>query len=62
MRATIQIDDELIARAQRLAGVAEVSAVIDAALKAFVAREAARRLAGAGGTQPDAEAPPRRRL
>jgi hypothetical protein len=30
-------------------------------LKAFVEREAARRLARLGGTQPDAKAPPRRR-
>ncbi len=58
MKATIAIDDELFARAQEYAGV---TAVVREALKAFVEREAARRLARLGGTQPDAKAPPRRR-
>jgi Arc/MetJ family transcription regulator len=61
MRTTIAIDDELFARAQEYAGVTEKSAVVREALKAFVEREAARRLARLGGTEPDATAPPRRR-
>jgi Arc/MetJ family transcription regulator len=61
MKATIAIDDELLAKAQQYAGVTETSAVVAEALKAFVEREAARRLARLGGTQPDAKAPPRRR-
>lgn len=61
MRTTIAIDDELFAKAQEYAGVSEKSAVIKEALKAFVEREAARRLARMGGTQPGAKAPPRRR-
>jgi Arc/MetJ family transcription regulator len=61
MRTTIAIDDELFAKAQEFAGVTEKSAVIREALKAFVEREAARRLARMGGTQPDAKGPPRRR-
>ncbi|MDP1881400.1 MAG: type II toxin-antitoxin system VapB family antitoxin [Bradyrhizobium sp.] len=60
MRTTIAIDDELFAKAQEYAGVSEKSAVIKEALKAFVEREAARRLARMGGTQPGAKAPPRR--
>ena len=52
MRTTIAIDDELFAKAQEYAGVTGKSAVV---------REAARRLARLGGTQPDAKAPPRRR-
>jgi Arc/MetJ family transcription regulator len=62
MRTTIAIDDELFAKAQKFAGVTEKSAVVREALKAFVEREAARRLARMGGTQPDAKAPPRRRF
>lgn len=62
MRTTIAIDDDLFARAQEFAGVSEKSAVIREALKAFVEREAARRLARMGGTIPGAKAPPRRRL
>ena len=61
MRTTIAIDDELFAKAQEFAGVTEKSAVVREALKAFVEREAARRLARMGGTQPDAKVPPRRR-
>jgi Arc/MetJ family transcription regulator len=61
MRTTIAIDDELFARAQKYAGVTEKSAVVREALKAFVEREAARRLVRLGGTEPDAKAPPRRR-
>jgi Arc/MetJ family transcription regulator len=62
MRTTVAIDDELFAKAQEFAGVTEKSAVIREALKAFVEREAARRLARMGGTQPSAKAPPRRRF
>jgi Arc/MetJ family transcription regulator len=61
MKATIAIDDELLAEARRYAGVTETSAVVREALKAFVEREAARRLARLGGTEPDAKMPPRRR-
>jgi Arc/MetJ family transcription regulator len=61
MRTTIAIDDELFAKAQEFAGVSEKSAVVREALKAFVEREAARRLARMGGTEPKAKAPPRRR-
>ena len=61
MRATIAIDDELFAKAQAFAGVMEKSAVVREALKAFVERETARRLARVGGTIPNAKAPPRRR-
>ena len=62
MRTTIAIDDELFAKAQEYAGLTEKSAVVREALKAFVEREAARRLARMGGTQPDAKVPPRRRF
>jgi Arc/MetJ family transcription regulator len=62
MKATIAIDDELFARAQEYAGVKEKSAVISEALRAFVEREAAGRLARMGGSAPDAKAPARGRF
>lgn len=62
MRTTIAIDDELFAKAQEFAGVTEKSAVVREALKAFVEREAGRRLARLGGSMPKAKAPPRRRV
>jgi Arc/MetJ family transcription regulator len=61
MKATIAIDDELFAKAQEYAGVTEKSAVVREASKAFVEREAARRFARLGGTEPAAKALPRRR-
>ena len=61
MRTTIAIDDDLFAKAQEYTGLQEKSALVREAFKALVEREAARRLARLGGTQPDAKAPPRRR-
>jgi Arc/MetJ family transcription regulator len=61
MRTTIVLDDELLAKAQEYTGLKEKSAVVREALKALVEREAARRLALLGGTEPDFVAPPRRR-
>jgi len=61
MRTTIVIDDDLFAKVQEFAGVTGKSAVIRDALRAFVEREAARRLARMGGAMPDAKVPPRRR-
>lgn len=62
MRTTIALDDELVAKAQNYTGITEKTALVREALKALVAREAARRLALLGGTQPDLVAPPRRRF
>jgi Arc/MetJ family transcription regulator len=61
MKLTLSIDDELLQNAAELTGFSDVSAVVDAALKVLVEREAARRLARMGGSCPDIEAPPRRR-
>lgn len=62
MRTTVTLDDELLAKAQAYSGLEEKSAVVNEALRALVQREAARRLAKLGGTEPDLVAPPRRRL
>ena len=61
MRTTVALDDELVARAQKLTGLTEKSALIREALKALVARESARRLALLGGSDPDAQHIRRRR-
>jgi Arc/MetJ family transcription regulator len=61
MRTTILLDDELMAVASEYTGLTEKSAVVREALKALVAREAARRLAALGGSAPDLKLPPRRR-
>jgi Arc/MetJ family transcription regulator len=61
MRTTINLDEQLIAEAQRLTGTQERTALIHEGLKALIARESARRLARLGGSDPDAKAPRRRR-
>lgn len=61
MRTTINIDEELLAKAAKLAGPLDRSALVREALKALVERETARRLARLGASQPDLKATPRRR-
>jgi Arc/MetJ family transcription regulator len=61
MRTTLALDDELIAKAQAFTGLQEKSALVREALKALIERESGRRLARLGGTEPDMQAPPRRR-
>jgi len=61
MRTTLIIDDGLIERARRLTGIREKTALVRAGLEALIAREAGKRLAAHGGTQPKLSAIPRRR-
>jgi Arc/MetJ family transcription regulator len=61
MRTTIALDDDLLAKAQAYTGLGEKSALVREALKALIQREAARRLANLGGSQPGIKAAPRRR-
>jgi Arc/MetJ family transcription regulator len=62
MRTTVTLDGDLLAKAEEYTGIRNRSALIREALKLLVAREAARRLALLGGSEPDATAPPRRRF
>ena len=61
MRTTLNIDDALLARAAGLTGVKEKTALVRMGLEALIAREAARRLAALGGSQPNFKAAPRRK-
>ncbi|MGA8759619.1 MAG: type II toxin-antitoxin system VapB family antitoxin [Stellaceae bacterium] len=61
MRTTVVLDDELLAKAETYTGIHEKSVLIREALKALVEREAARRLARLGGSEPDVGPIPRRR-
>jgi hypothetical protein len=51
-----------MAKAEAYTGIREKSALIREALKALIEREAARRLARLGGSEPDLAAIPRRRM
>ena len=61
MRTTVNLDDELLEKAERITSLTSNSEVVNAALKALVQRDAARRLARMGGTMPDLQNIPRRR-
>ena len=61
MRTTINIDDELLAKALKLVGPMDRTAVLSESLKALIERESAKRLARLGGAQPELKAAPRRR-
>lgn len=61
MRTTVTIDDELLADAKEYTGIKETSSVLKKALTLLVQHEAAQRLIMLGGSEPDAQVPPRRR-
>lgn len=61
MRTTLNLDDDKIARARELTGLAEKTALIHAGLDALIARASAQRLADLGGRFPMTTPPPRRR-
>jgi len=61
MRTTVNLDDELMKRAQELSGLNNRKAVIDEGLRALIERESARRLAKLAGSEPDLQDIPRRR-
>lgn len=61
MRTTITIDDQLIEDARELTGIRETPTLVRMGLELIVQREAGRRLARMGGTQPGLQYVPRRR-
>jgi Arc/MetJ family transcription regulator len=60
MRTTLNIDDELLARARAITGIDGKTALVNAGLRALISRAASLRLAELGGTQPALEGPSRR--
>jgi len=61
MRTTVNLDEELLKKAQKMTGMSERNALINEGMRALIARESARRLARLGGSDPEAKASPRRR-
>ena len=61
VRTTVNIDDELLKKAEEFTGISERATLVREAFKALIEREAARRLSKLGGTMPDLESIPRRR-
>ena len=52
MRTTLNLDDQLLAEAQRVTGMSEKAALVREGLRALIERESARRLAKLGATEP----------
>lgn len=61
MRTTVNIDDHLLDKAQRVSGMKERTALIHEGLRALIERESARRLARLGGSEPQLKPVRRRR-
>jgi Arc/MetJ family transcription regulator len=61
MRTTVNIDDELLAKARDYSGEKEKTKLLHLGLEALIQREVAKRLVALGGSMPDLELPQRRR-
>ena len=62
MRTTLNIDDQLLAQAPRICGITGKAPLVREGLRALIERESARRLARLGGSEPQLEPIPRRRV
>lgn len=62
MRTTVVLDDDLVKTAAEFTGISEKTALIRRAFQALIHLEASRRLAALGGTMPELEDIPQRRL
>lgn len=51
MRTTLNIDDDILARAEEMTGIREKTALVRMGLKALIARASAERLAALGGSE-----------
>ena len=61
MNTTLEIDETLLAVARKLVGRRQQAVLVRMGLEALIEREAARRLAGLGGTMPALVVPRRPR-
>lgn len=61
MRTTLIIRDDLMARAAKMAGMTEKTALVHAGLEALIEKKSRERLAALGGSDPGLRAPRRRR-
>ena len=62
MRTTLNIEEKLLAKAAKLTGISEKTALVKLGLEALIARESGKRLAKLGGTESKLDNIPRRRV
>ena len=60
MRTTVTLDEEIVAKAVKLTGIEERSVLVREAMETLVRVENGRLLATLGGSEPQAQAAPRR--
>jgi Arc/MetJ family transcription regulator len=61
MRTTLNIDENLLKKAERMTGISEKTSLVRLGLEALIAREAGIRLSHLGGTEKSLKNIPRRR-
>jgi len=61
MRTTLNIDDQLLEKAEKLTGIKEKTSLVRLGLEALIAMESGKRLAKLGGTEKNLEMIRRRR-
>jgi Arc/MetJ family transcription regulator len=61
MRTTLNIDDHLLQKAEKLTGVQEKTTLVRLGLEALISQETALRLARLRGSEKQLKLPPRRR-
>jgi Arc/MetJ family transcription regulator len=61
MRTTLNIDDQLLEKAEKLTGIKEKTSLVRLGLEALIATESGKRLAKLGGTEKNLEMIRRRR-
>lgn len=61
MRTTLNLDDDLLARAQAVSTLTEKTDLVREGLRALIERESAKRLARLGGSEPHLTTPARRK-
>jgi Arc/MetJ family transcription regulator len=62
MRTTLNIEDELLAKAAELTGIKAKTSLVRLGLETLIARESAKRLAALAGTEKQLDVIPRRRM
>jgi Arc/MetJ family transcription regulator len=61
MRTTVDLDENLVNEAREVSGIKRPTALIQAALRALIERESAKKLAKSGGSEPRLRPAARRR-
>jgi Arc/MetJ family transcription regulator len=62
MRTTLNIEDNLIAKASKMTGIKEKTRLVRLGLESLIARESGKRLAKLGGTEKQLKPIRRRRI